>query len=417
MFCRFWPSAGLVVLLSATPLFAQGWPVESEGPALPSPASSVEPPSQEVVPASPHLPPAQGGLAAHGPIIDATCGVEKNQGLFFQYDYLYWTLSAPSTSVIGDQGSEGWVTTPDGVTFYHENSLDTSWLSANYEPGHRFEFGYQRDSGGLLFSLFKINHSQSLTASGVDFIPQDPYGMLDGYADGNGDGIDDDLNGNQIYGRHGQDLGTPDGSTPPVYGAPFDGVVDTPAAVDTGDQVSWMVTDSTLQVSHSSSMNGFELMGLYDVSSMHPGSRFEWIYGVRYLQYKESFGLRGSGGFLDVTAVNTDTQNEIIGPQIGLRWQRQSGYVTFNAEARFAPAINFQRAEMVGHLATTQSPGGQNQPVSLNALGFNAMFDDTAFAPIGEFRVESICHINPWCGIRLGYSAMVAGVAVVAQST
>jgi hypothetical protein len=418
MFCRFWPSLGLAFFFLATPLFAQGWPVPPASyPNAPAasevtrlPTTGARPGVRETEPPSPHAQPAQDARFAEFHCADGGCyEVGWNQGPFFQYDYLYWSISAPNTTVIGDEGSERWITTTDGVTFYHENSLDTSWLRSEFSSGNRFEFGYQQSGAGLFVSVLKTHQVQSLTTHGVDFVPQDPYRMLAGYADGNGDGVDDDINNNNIYGRYGEDLGTSDGATPPSYGLPYDGVVDTPAPIDTGDQVMWLVTYENVTVSNETELLGFEVMATHRDASYMVQNGLTWLYGIRYLQFNESFGLQGSGGFLDATSVSVDVENDLVGPQIGLRWNHEYGYLTLNAEGRFTAAANFQRADMVGSLATTQEPGGQNKPASLNALGFNAAIEDTAFSPIGEFRVETICRINPWIGFRLGYTGMVMG--------
>jgi hypothetical protein len=332
-----------------------------------------------------------------------------NRGPFFQYDYLYWAISAPNTTVIGDAGSEGWVETIDGVTFYDRNSLDTSWLTSDFAPGHRFEFGYQYAEAELLCTIVKVHQQQSLTASGVSFIPQDPHEMLWGYADGNEDGIDDDRNGDHVHGRDGEDLGTSDQGTPASYVLPYDGIIDAPATTDTDDMVPWRVVYESLSVSNECELLGFEVMHAEPNVAFAGNGGATWMYGIRYLQFNEFFGLHGSGGFLDTTSVNVDAENDIIGPQIGLRWNQEYGYVTLNAEGRFTAAVNFQRADMLGSLATTQIPGGQNQPVSLSNLGFNAVVEETAFSPIGELRLEALCRINPWIGFRLGYSGMVVG--------
>jgi len=212
-----------------------------------------------------------------------------------------------------------------------------------------------------------------------------------------------------VYGRYGEDLGTSDGATPPSYSVPYDGVIDSTAQPDTGDLIDWLVTFDSMQVTHTSEITGFEMMQLRRLPRSTSDRLLEWTYGIRYLQIKESLGMSGTGGFLGSTVVNTRADNDIIGPQIGVRWRRQAGFTTLAAEGRFLAAINIQRADQVGQVATLAEPGGQNQPVSLNALSFNSRVTNHAFTPLGEFRFETICHVNPWVGLRFGYTGMVAG--------
>ena len=61
-------------------------------------------------------------------------------GFFFTYDLLYWTITRPSATTIGDTASEG-VFDRNGVAVQIENSLDTSFIDGDFHSGHRFEFG------------------------------------------------------------------------------------------------------------------------------------------------------------------------------------------------------------------------------------------------------------------------------------
>jgi hypothetical protein len=338
-------------------------------------------------------------------IVDDT----PNEGFFIQYDRLYWSISAPDRVAIGDPNSERVRTTPDGVSFLFQNSLDTGFLEAKFSGGDRVDFGCVEGESGWLVSVLHLKQDQGLSANGVHFVPSDPDGLLAGYVDGNGDSIDDDLNGNHVYGRYGADLGTSDGNTPPSFSLPYDGVIDSAAAVDSGDMAFWLVTFNQMQVRNVTEITGVELMGLRRNWAGLGEDRLEWLCGARFLQIKDDFGITGSGGYLDASSWATNVRNDILGPQIGARWCRDRAYFTLAIEGRFLLGINFQRTEQTGQVASNAVPGGQNQPVSLMPTAFYATQSDEEFAPVGELRVDTVYRINPWFGFRLGYTGFLAG--------
>jgi hypothetical protein len=327
-------------------------------------------------------------------------GNNVNEGFFIQYDYAFWAVSAPNVTVIGDPNSERYITTPDGSTIYAQNSMNTAWLGSVFGDGHRLEFGNVEQGQGWMMSLLHVKQSQSQTTAGALFVPTDQNGMLNGYYDGNGDGIDDDLNGNGIYGRNGQYLTPPSGSGDPP---------DAPAPVDTGDMVSWLVNFGSAHTNNVVEIQGFELMGIRRSMESNADTYWDLCCGVRFFQVKDRLSFAATGGFFDASSWNTEARNDIIGPQIGLRWNRSSGYFTFAVEGRFLAGVNFQRAEQAGYIASNADGDGQNEPVDLVPTGFNHTLSNEAFAPLGELRIETIYKVNPWFGFRVGYTGLVAG--------
>ena len=323
-----------------------------------------------------------------------------HEGFFIQYDYAYWSISAPGTTVIGDPGSEGSRTAPDGSTIQAYNSLNTAWLEAEFGPGHRLEFGNVEQGSGWMVSLLHVKQSQSQLTIGALFIPADPGGMLLGYYDGNGDAIDDDLDGDGVYGRNGWYSEPPSGAGDPP---------DAPAPPDLDDQVSWLVRFGSARTTNVVRMQGIELMGIRRTVESSDGSCWDWYCGVRYLQVKDTLAFLATGGFLDESCWNTQAKNDIVGPQIGLRWNRSSGYFALAVEGRFLAGANFQRAEQAGYIASSAESGGQNEPLRLMPTGFSHTLTNETFAPVGELRVETIYKVNPWCAFRVGYTGLVSG--------
>jgi hypothetical protein len=310
--------------------------------------------------------------------------------------------------MVGDAASEHVRYTPAGLPIIFENSITTTW-NPEYSWGHRLEFGSVHGDRGWIGSVCWGKHRQTISAAGAQMVFNDPNSLMSGYADGNGDGYDDDLNSNTIYGRNGRDLGTPDTTTPGAFLPPFDGIPDTPAPVDTGDIVYWQARFTSLEVVTTTEVCGADLMNLYRFGAPAPDGIIDCYFGARYLRVRDTSGLGGSGGFLDATTIDTRADNDVIGPQIGARWTQRYGWMTLVADGRFLAGYNLQTTRQSGRIATNADFGGQNEPANLTPFAFEYLQHGSAFSPVGEWRLETVFHINPYLALRLGYTGMVMG--------
>jgi hypothetical protein len=330
-----------------------------------------------------------------------------NDRMFVQLDLLTWATSAPDVSTIGDPASEG-IVNVGGNTYYRANSLNTGFVTSNWSTGGRIDFGRIEQTRGWSASVLFYRHEDTVNANGVWFVPNDPDGLMAGFQDANNDGFDDDMNNNNIFGRNGQDLGTPDTNNPGTFIAPFDGTPDQTAATDPGDLVNFLITFSTLTASNRVSVNGFELMDVY-----RPGGSdartWDLFYGLRYLEFRERFDVLASGGSLDSSSWNVDSDNDMIGPQVGLRFAANREWFRFTAEGRFLAGINFQSDRLIGAIATAAAPQGINGPIALEPNSFNAMQNNSDFSPVGEWRMEASYYAASWLAFRVGYTGMAIG--------
>lgn len=342
---------------------------------------------------------------------DVDCGTSfcmpKRTGAFIQYDHLLWGVNAPDVQVIGDVAMEGNVTV-GGNTYYRTNSMDTSFIDFTLSSGNRLDFGNIKGCRGWQMSVLHHSQAATTTQSGVNFLPMDPDGLMLGFEDGNGDDIDDDIDGDNIYGRNGQDLGTFD-STTSAFILPFDGDPDVGAPIDTGDMVNFLITFNSLRVVNQTRMNGLEFSDVHRLKQIGDKGHFDLFWGVRYLEFGDRFSGFGSGGFLDGTNWAADSDNDIVGPQIGARWALQKRFMRFSFEGRFLGGFNFQDNDFSGVVAPNANPGGRNAPVALEPTSFNYSYTNEEFSPTGEWRVESAFFINRYAAFRIGYNGMLIG--------
>ncbi|MGC4006794.1 MAG: BBP7 family outer membrane beta-barrel protein [Pirellulales bacterium] len=328
-------------------------------------------------------------------------GPQANEGFFFTYERLVWAFTGPKDSPIGDEASAGVINNAAGFNFLNLNSFDNSFINTQTVWGNRFEGGYVEDDRGWLVSTAHVHtqHSQrTLGATNIAFA--DPLGLNLQFVDFNNDGIDDDLNLNGIFGN----------TSPFNFDAlPFpisDGVLDTYVGPDFGDQISLPINFSNVFVFNQTKLSTIELMRVNRWEPLHYGGTIEFIYGARYMNVADKFGIFGFNGQGVITqlAIQNAIDNRMIGGQVGLRYNRQTGRWRVGAEARFTAAANFQNTRLEGNYIGS---GGQLQAGLLNA--YNDAQTDTTFAPIGELRLDASYQITKAFSIKCGYTGIVAG--------
>jgi hypothetical protein len=337
------------------------------------------------------------------------CDGPSNSGFFVSLEALVFFMSKPQVATFGDDASERNVTV-NGVTYMIENSLDSSWLSNDGGWGQRLELGNVNQDCGWFVSLWNVKQAQTYSTSGVSFVPADPNGLMRGFVDGNADSIDDDLNGNNIFGRNGQDLGTFDAGPPPGFIPPFDGTPDVGAPIDVNDMVSWLQTYSNVTSSNKLTLINAELNRLYRVPGHSWSHEIDYYYGLRYMQVKDIYNITANGGFLDQSVWNAESDNNLIGPQIGMRWSRRNKAVGFSVDGRFFAAYNRQDNDLRGYTASNfAANGAANNPAALTSESFVDGFGNDAFSPTGELRADMILKMSRSWAFKVGYTGLVVG--------
>jgi hypothetical protein len=337
------------------------------------------------------------------------CEGPSNSGCFASLEALLFFVNKPTVATFGDEASER-IVSVNGITYRFENSLDSSWLSNDGAWGQRLDFGNINQDCGWFVSLWNVKQAQTYNTPGVSFVPADPNNLMSGFVDGNGDSIDDDLDGDSIYGRSGRDLGTFDAGPPPGFIAPLDGVPDVGAPLDTGDMVSWLQTFDNVVASNKLTLINVELNRLYRVAGHSWANEIDYYYGIRYLQVKDIYNITANGNFLDQSVWNAESDNNLIGPQLGLRWSRRNRAVGFSVDGRFFAAYNRQDNDLRGFTASNfAATGAANGPAALTSGSFVDGFGNDAFSPVGELRADMILKMSRSWAFKVGYTGLVAG--------
>jgi hypothetical protein len=299
-------------------------------------------------------------------------GQPPKQGYFFSFDGLWWSISPPHVHPIGFPDSHNVSYGPNLTDVRTEyNTLDTSELTGQFSAGNRIEFGRVDDQNGWFVGIIQLrDQEQDYTAPAADIVFNDPA---------NGPVGQPLLVGNVNVNPNS----TPPNS-PPVF-----------AELPT--------TFSNVFVQEIVQTWGVEANYLHRFLTRHGGGTFEMFLGARYFNFKDTFNVATGpdpGGlkvpeFLAQSYWDTQAQNSVVGPQIGLRWFKKQGRWTFTTEGRFLAGINFQNLYQTVDFGPTLNPGvnsdGSYTPFEPTRLAHSTatyVERPTEFAPAIELRIE-----------------------------
>lgn len=356
--------------------------------------------------------------------------------------------------------------TVGGVTTYNPgtltdpvtqvNSLDTSVFQSDFTSGGRFEFGRMNGDRGWLVSSFNLGtQTQGFNTSDVSInFANAPVGFVDiagpnivpGAGQYNntafrGDGYDDDLDGDGVYGRNGRDRGTQTGA---AFNPPADGIPDreNPGTlalpIDWDDAVRLPTLYSNLRVENKTGVYGVEAMRLWRLDWSPRGGVWELFGGIRYLDIDDTFSVTGTVDNLNPqyamnplgdTRISTNAVNHILGGQFGSRWSKQTDRWQFSIETRFFAAANFQNVRQSGTFGSnnntvvpTDDGTGTNTNVTPAFVPFrdevvnmqlphtfSSSFNGATFTPAGELRFNLKYQVFRKVYLQVGYTALYAG--------
>lgn len=329
---------------------------------------------------------------------------KAKSGFFFQYDRTMWAFTGPKKTPIGNAAAAGTLsTTVAGQTFafLNENTVDTGFIQTSYVQGNRYEFGHiDDDSGeGWMGSVLHVhNQHQAINVQNATVAFGDPFLINSQWVDFNNDGIDDDINFNGIFGNNAPF--NVDTSVPP------DGTLDAYVGPDFGDLLSLPVSFGTLFSINFTKLSSYELMRVVRWDPLHTGGTMEWLYGLRYTNISDDFiinGINGTG-ILTTMNINSSLRNHLIGPQVGLRWNKQTGAWRMGAEGRFMAAENFQQIQVYSNFV-----GATSQLQSGTIVGGNDSQSDATWAPLAELRLDLAYQVTNAISLRIGYTGLFAG--------
>jgi hypothetical protein len=300
-------------------------------------------------------------------------------------------------------------------------TLDSPPPQAKFGWGERYTFGYFNGETGWEFSvldgpdvrsgrLFGMNTADPLYGSVlINF--DDPQSLMLGFLDvwstpGQGgpftpDGFPDDIDDD---GQHGPIFDLEDPAWVPETriigsGADFEDIVLLPT--------SWQFVD----VRNSTESRGFEVMRRHRLNNnhymaKHQNNFVELSYGARFLQLRDNFVVNGFGGVLGNSFWDTTVKNNLVGPQIGLRWLHQRHRFLLDWNGRCMLAYNIEDFYQRASLGEDLVPGQYNRPLWFSPTYSVHGKQEQDFSPTAEMRVQASYQVTSNLALKLGYTAI-----------
>ena len=301
----------------------------------------------------------------------------QKDGFFFSFDGLWWTISAPKVTTIGFPG----LTRRSSIrrTAYSQvtetNGMDTGDFRAKQVEGDRIEFGYTEEHHGFLVDTFELNgQTQHIYGTDVHVVFNDPpFGPA---------GASQLLNGFLPF----------NGTNPPIFALRA-----LPCVFDV------VALDNTTQTA------GVELLYTYRDHPMHNGGVVTWMVGGRYVSFYDVFEAEGLGGILGQSAWDTSARNQIVGPEVGVRWSREFGRFGISSEGRFMAGVNNQDIRQNGEVASELFGTKENadgSPYLMHATTFASSAHLTEFTPLVEFRAEGHVQLTRLLSLKAGWTGI-----------
>jgi hypothetical protein len=364
------------------------------------------------------------------------------------------------------------VPVPDGQmdTYQITNALQNVPPRAGMAMGDRYQFGYRDGDNGWMVGILKgarlhetetygfgagpgLDATGYTNAAGDDFGPQagadlrafgfgsvpilfqTPQGYLFGFRDYL-NYLADAAIGTQVgpiayVGNYGasNEVGTGDTEfeffrlTDDIDGdlIPGAGVIIDPITeeiimsfTDWGDLHQFNIFFDSVTVSNHVKTDGIEAMWTHEVSNTrymakNQNNRIELSAGARYFRFYDEFDVNAAGSILGGSFWDTSIDNQIVGPQVALKWTNRRQRWSINTDVRFLFGYNVQDWAQTAGMGTDLIPSATNRPLFARATYTSTGQRTSEFSPVGELRVEASYHLTKSFALKAGYSGMYVG--------
>ena len=333
-----------------------------------------------------------------------------NEGLFFSFDYMMWSISKPETTSIGTPGHERTVWSGPDVadTFQQGNSHTTGMLKSSFTNGQRYELGRMFKHHGWMVSAYHLN-SQTFNR---------PTGLMEiAFTD-------------HVWGEDGLDH--------------LDGEVGTKGTTIVIEPLP--VTFASAKIHNRVRTWGVEVDYILRSRRMHKGGFFELGMGARYLEFNEDFYVEAFGkrtpvddgtssssssssssstdsttddteeeytieGVLADSMWATDANNHIVGPQISLRYFHRYKRWTFSTVGKFFAGYNSQNLYQTGYLGSELGSDDHTglAPIAMGPSSFTHSETLHEWSPGVEFRFQFDWQVTRYTSLGIGWTGIWLG--------
>jgi hypothetical protein len=139
------------------------------------------------------------------------------------------------------------------------------------------------------------------------------------------------------------------------------------------------------------------------------------VYGIRAIQRQKSETVYIDGSILRNLHWQTDAENQILGPELGMILARSVGRLSTQLQATVMAGFNFGEVNQQGVMGDGLVPGALNRPpyVSTVIFGHNDPHDE--ISPSGELRAEARYQLRDNVTLALRWSGIAIGNALLTE--
>lgn len=392
--------------------------------------------------------------------LDLNCHpIGKDCGFFLRYDKLYWNISGERTTI----GAPGAVVNSEQVfidltqnpilpgnqpavpAYDIVNGIQDAVPDADFGWGERYELGYTDDKGrsftvGILDGP-TVNSNETYGFPPDPITGTTPFGFgsvhvnwvaptrfFEGWRDYGFafDDIDlDDLTftdsgvSETVDGPGDVFIGLPDGiiddlnfnlDTFFLVDSNGDGIIDA-IVVDYDDLHEFNFRYNQLDVRNVTETQGVELMYSHRLDNRHymakrQNNRFEFGYGMRFMRIRDNFSFDGVSDVFGRTFANTQSDNQLIGPQIRLMWKQQHAKWSVDTDGRFMLAYNIQDNSLRGGFGELAAPGALNRSLIAQPTYSAYGRQDNDLSPLVEIRANVRYQLSTALALRAGFTGI-----------
>lgn len=387
--------------------------------------------------------------------------IKRTSGFTFRFDKLSWAMTG-ERNVVGNEDVVAFseVMYPEELDDFLNvsdanapaqyqiiNGIRNAAPNAEFGWGERYEFGYRYKNhswdvsildGPMVTSISNYGNGPELTGFGsihINFATPDDY--LIGFRDyWDGQGGDGETEGDFLIGIVGSGPGLlEDEIADDLDGDGVQGVAvfldadDNPIglAVDFDDLHMFNIRFNQLLIRNRTETQGIEIMHTHYLTNRHKmvkhqNNNLEFGYGVRFLMLEDEFFFDGTSDLLGSMQFETETENQIVGPQVRLKWSTQRKNWNFAVDGRCLFGYNIVDlghrgfygldTELVNDDGTVIAtlpgmiPGGLNNLVSAQPTTYDYGRRDNEFSPVIELRADLSYQMTRSVAARLGYTAI-----------
>ncbi len=140
------------------------------------------------------------------------------------------------------------------------------------------------------------------------------------------------------------------------------------------------------------------------------------IYGLRAIERQDGQYFLATGGILDRSQWQTEVENHIIGPQLGVVMLGSAGPLSIRIQATAMAGFNYGDVRQSGAIGHERISGALNRPLYARPVAFNHITNHDEFSPSGELRGEATYRLSQSASLVFTWSGTAIRNALLSEN-